>query len=225
MSSHFSSLLETLARRPFARPLKPPPLVRLGTSLRKCRSHLHTTPFLLSAFAGLNPPLFILRFFSNARPSASKALARSPLRPSLSLRAGGLSLRALPATCQRHSRFQSPSWSITSPLPRLRSPRHRPAVLPPRASPRSSRTRGPLVLPSSLKSRLTVLRCVSVTATTFTRCLSTMRHSLQLSRAISLCRPLCPPSPRPVAHSSPSCSEERWYPPRRELVRSRSDGL
>ena len=214
------------ARRPFARLPRPPPLVRLGTSLHKCRLRLRTTPFLHSVFARLSPPPFRLKSFSSARPSALRTLARSLSGPFPSLHAGGLSLRAPLATCQHRSRFQSPSWSIPSPsLLLLRSPHHRPVALLPRALPRSCRARGPLVSPLSLKSRSMALRCVSVTAITYTRRLSTTRHLLQLLRVTSLSLPLCPPSPRQVVRFSLSSSEERRYLPPRGLARSRSDGL
>ena len=227
MSSHFSSLLETLARRPFAWPLKPPPHVRLGTSLRRCRLHLRTTLFLRCASARCSLHPFLPTPFSSARLSVSRILARSLSMPSPSLRAGGLSLRALLAICQRRGRSQSPFWSIARlSLLRLRLPRHRPAALPPRALPQSPRARGPPPgSPLSPRGRLMALRCVSVIATMYIRRLSTTRHLLQLSRATSLCRPLCPRSPRPVARSSLSCSEERRYLLRRGLVKSRSDGL
>jgi hypothetical protein len=155
MSSHFSFLLETLARKPFGRLPRPPPLVRLGTSLRRCRLRLRTTPFLRSASARPSPRSFLLRPFSSARPSVLRTLARSLSRPSPSPLAGGLSLRALLAICQRRSLSQSPSWSIARlSLRLLRLLRHRPAVLPPRALPRSHRARGrPLGSPLSLRSR------------------------------------------------------------------------
>jgi hypothetical protein len=226
MSSLFSLLLEMLARRRFARPLKPPPLVKLVTSPRRCRLRPRMTPSLHSASVRPTPP-FQLRPFSNASPSASRRLARSLSRPSQSLRVGGLSLRARLATCQHRSRFQSPSWLIVSPsLLHLRSLRPRPAELPPRALPRPHRARGPpLASLLSLRSRSMALLCVSVTAVMCTRRLSTTRLLLQLSRATSLCRRLCPHSPRLVARFCLSCSEERRYLPRRGLVRSRSDGL
>ena len=226
MFSHFSSLLEALARRPFARPPRPPPLVRLGTCLHRCRLRLRTTPFLRFVSARPSPRQFLLQPFSSARPSVSRTLARSLSRQSPSLRAGGLSLRALSAICQHRGRSQSPSWSIAhlSSHP-SRSPRRRPAVLPLRALPRCRQARGPpLWLPLLLKSSM-VLRCVSVTATMYIRRLSTTRHSLQLPRATSLCRLLYPHSPRPVARFSLSYSEERRYLPQRGLVKSRSDGL
>ena len=210
MHSHFSFLLETLARKRFAGPPKPPPLVRLGTSLRRCRLRLHTTPFLLSASARFSPSPFLLMPFSSARPSASRILARSLSRLSPSLRAGGLYPRALLATCRRRSRFQSHSSSTASPLLlRLHSPRHLPVVLPARVFPRPHRVKGPLVSSLSLRSPSMVSRCVNVTATTYTRRPSTTRHLPQLSRAPSPCRLLFLLSPRPVERSFLSCSEER----------------
>src|SRR5258706_4125374 len=175
MSSHFSSLHEMLARRACARPPKPPPLVRLGL---RCRLRLHTTPFLRSVSARPSPCMFLLRPFSSARPSVSRTLVRSLSRPSPSPRAGGLSLGAPPAICQRLNRSQSPSCSIVLlSLLLLRLPRRRLAVLPLRALPRSLQARGPpLVSPLLRRGRLTVLRCVSVTAAMCIRRLSTTRH-------------------------------------------------
>ena len=199
-----------LARRRFAGPPKPRPLVKLGTSLCRCRLRPHTTPFLLSASARFSLPPFPLMPFSSARPSESRTLARSLSRPYPSLRAGGLYLGAPLATCQRHNRFQSPSWLIASPLSlHFRSSRHPLVALPPRALPRSHRTRGLLVSPLSLRSHSTVLRCVSITATTSTFRHSTTRRLPQRSRATSPCPPLCLLSPRLVALYSLSCSEER----------------
>jgi hypothetical protein len=226
MPSHFSSLLKAPARRPFARPLRAPPLVRLGTCLHRCRLRLRTTPFLRSVSARPSPRQFLLRPCSSARPSASRTLARSLSRQSPSLRVGGRSLRALLAICQHRSRFQSPSWSIAHlSLHPSRSPRRRPAVLPLRALPRCRQARGPPLGSPLLLMSSPGLRCVSATATMSICCLSTTRHLLQLSRATSLCLPLYPRSPRPVARFSLSYSEERRHLPRRGLVKSRSDGL
>ena len=72
MCSHSPSLLETLTRRRFAGPSKPPPLVRLGTSLRRYRLRLRTTPFLLSASSRFSPSPFFFMSFSSARRSASR---------------------------------------------------------------------------------------------------------------------------------------------------------